>query len=272
MSQPALSKGLQRLEAELGFLLFERGPKGMHLTPPARAFLLRMGQMRANLADAIREATEVHVGALGLVRVGVSPLYSDFPFTPAVAQLRRQRPAVRVHAEIDLNDRLLGSLRNGDLDLVICSLEGPASDELYRERLFRDDLRIIVRAGHPLAGRSGLALADLTEQAWILPRAGVRARRQIEDRFAEQGLPAPQVAVEVGGTATQLVSLACQSDLLCVMGDRMLRSAHANGLVVLDVRDGAWVRHIGVTTRRTGHLPTLASRFIELLREVAGEG
>jgi len=268
VSQPALSKGLQRLEGELGFLLFERGPKGMTMTPPAHAFYARVGSWRSNLNDAIREASEIHLGALGVLRVGVSPLYIEYPFTPAAALLRRQRPAVSMQVAIDLNDGLLGGLRAGDLDVVICALEGATTDDLYQDKLFRDDLRIVARAAHPLAGKSGLTLADVVDQPWVLPRPGVAARRHVEARFAEKGLGSPWVAIEVGSTASQLAGLVAQSDLLTVMGERMLPAPQAHGLVVLEVKDGRWARQIGVTTRRTGHLPTLASRFIELLREV----
>ena len=47
LSQPALTKGLQRLEKELGFPLFERGPRGMTLTPVAEQFRQRTKTLRA---------------------------------------------------------------------------------------------------------------------------------------------------------------------------------------------------------------------------------
>ncbi|MDM0118107.1 LysR family transcriptional regulator, partial [Variovorax sp. J22R133] len=76
LSQPALTKGLQRLEKELGFPLFERGARGMTLTPVAEQFRQRTQTLRASLGDAIKEAADLHLGAMGTLRVGVSPLYA----------------------------------------------------------------------------------------------------------------------------------------------------------------------------------------------------
>lgn len=269
VSQPALSKSLQRLEGELGFRLFERGRKGMEMTPAAQAFHARINAMRGHLSDAIREASDIHLGALGVLRVGISPLYIDPIFSPAAALLREQRPAVRIQLAIDLNDGLLAGLRAGDLDLALCNIEASQAGDLHQEKLFRDDLRVIVRAGHPLTRKSGaLTLADLVGHPWILPRTGVSARRQVEARFAEKGLPAPEVAVEVGSTVTQLVGLVGRSDLVSVMGERMITAQGASAATVLDVRDGRWIRQIGLVTRRAGQRSPLASRFMEIVREV----
>ena len=52
ISQPALSKGLARLENELGFALFERGPKGVVLTAPGQAFRDRTDTLQSSLGEA----------------------------------------------------------------------------------------------------------------------------------------------------------------------------------------------------------------------------
>lgn len=78
----------------------------------------RIGTLSKNLGDAVREATEIHLGALGVLRVGTSPLYVDRPYTPALALLRRQRPAVRVQVAIDVNDGLQAAPGAGELDLA----------------------------------------------------------------------------------------------------------------------------------------------------------
>lgn len=83
LTQPAITKAIQRLEAELGFPLFVRSRRGMALTAPAERFLQRVGSLRANLGDAIKEAADLHLGALGVLRAGVSPLYAQRLFVPA---------------------------------------------------------------------------------------------------------------------------------------------------------------------------------------------
>ncbi len=271
LSQPALSKGLGRLEAELGFRLFERTPKGVTLTRAAEVFHDRVRQVHDNLAAAIKEAEAVHLGALGTLRLGVSPLYLDHPFLEAAARLRRQRPAARLAVSLGLNDVLADRLASGDIDIALSAIDASHQDGLRRQALFTDDLRVVVRPGHPLLARPRLTLADLAGQEWILPAPTVTARRQVEAAFLEAGLPPPRAAVEVGTSTSQFAGLVRRSDLLALLSDAVKATGVGADLVPLPVPQAVWSRPVGVMTRESGRLPPLALRFVELLAEVVKE-
>lgn len=269
VSQPAVTKGLQRLEKELGFPLFERNARGMSLTPVAEQFRQRTQTLRASLGDAIKEAADLHLGAMGLLRVGVSPLYAERLFVPACLQLHQQRPAARMRVTIGLNDALLAALRLGDLDLAISALPGVVPDDLQATALMSDDLCMVVRDGHPLLAQRRLRLQHLAQAQWMLPGPGVAGRRSVEGRLAEAGLPAPRVVVELSNTAGSLSRLLLQSDLVSLMSESMLAGPTGHGLTILPMADARFTRAIGALTRQGLVLPPLAQRFLELLQEVA---
>lgn len=273
LSQPALTKGLQRLEKDLGFPLFERGPRGMTLTPVAEQFRQRTQTLRASLGDAIREAADLHLGAMGLLRVGVSPLYAQQLFVPACLQLHQQRPAARLRVNINLNDALIAALRMGDLDLTINAIPRVLPDDLEAMPLMTDDLCMVVREGHPLLSRRRVRLQDLVDAQWMLPGPGVAGRRGVEARLTEAGLPSPRIAVEVSNTAGQLGRLLAHSDLVSIMSEAMLAGPAGEGLTPLPFAEARFTRAIGVITRKGHALPPLAKRFLEILREgVTGHG
>lgn len=269
ISQPAITKGLQRLEKELGFPLFERSSRGMQLTPVAEQFRQRTQALRASLGEAIKEAADLHLGAMGILRVGVSPLYAQRLFVPACLQLHEQRPAARIRVMINLNDALLAALRLGDLDLTINALPAVMPDDLRAVPLLEDALCMVVRDGHPLLSRRRLRLQDLVDAEWMLPGPGVAARRSVEGRLAEAGLPPPRVAVEVGNTAVQLSRLVAHSDLVTILSESQLQSAAGEGLVPLQIAEARFMRTIGALTRKHAALPPLAQRFLELLQEAS---
>lgn len=269
LSQPAITKGLQRLEKELGFPLFERAARGMTLTPVAQQFRQRTQALRAGLGDAIKEAADLHLGAMGVLRVGVSPLYAQLLFVPACLQLHRQRPAARIRVMINLNDALLAALRAGDLDVSINALPGVIPEDLRATTLMSDDLWMVVREGHPLLARRRLRLQDLVDAEWMLPGPAVAARRSVEGRLADAGLPPPRVAVEVSTTAGQLTQLLTHSDLVSIMSETMMRQPQGQGLVALPIADARFRRTIGALTRKEGVLPPLAQRFLEVLPAAA---
>jgi DNA-binding transcriptional LysR family regulator len=267
LSQPALTKGLQRLEKELGFPLFERGARGMTLTPVAEQFRQRTQTLRASLGEAIKEAADLHLGAMGVLRVGVSPLYAQRLFVPAALQLHQQRPAARMRVMINLNDTLLAALRAGDLDLSINALPGVIPDDLAAVPLVHDDLCMVVREGHPLLARRRVRLQDLVDAQWMLPGPGVAGRRGVEGRLAEAGLPAPRIAVEVSTTAGSLSRLLVHSDLVSIMSATSLAGPEGQGLQALPFAEARFGRAIGALTRRQGVLPPLAQRFLQVLKE-----
>lgn len=266
VSQPALTKGIQRLERELGFPLFVREARGMTLTPVAEGFRARVQTLRASLGDAVKEAADLHLGALGLLRVGVSPLYAERLFVPAWTVLHAQRPAARVRVMVNLNDALLSALRTGDLDLALNALPAASPTDVQAVPLMQDDLCMVVREGHPLLSRRRLRLADLADAEWMLPGPDVAGRRSIEARLTEAGLPPPQVTVEVSNSAGQLSRLLVHSDLVTLMSESMLGGPSGAGLVPLPLAEARFTRRIGVLTRRDVPLPPLAARFLEVLR------
>ncbi|WOB05917.1 LysR family transcriptional regulator [Piscinibacter gummiphilus] len=270
VSQPAITKGIQRLERELGFPLFVRSIRGMRLTTVAERFHQRTQSLRADLGDAIKEAADLHLGAMGVLRVGVSPLYTQRVFVPASLQLHRQRPAARLLVNINLNDVLMPLLRSGDIDLSINALPATMPEDLLAVPLITDDLYVVARDGHPLLARRRLKLADLTRAQWLLPSPQVEARRKLEALFTGAGLPRPQVAVEVSNTVAQLTGLLAHSDLLAITSELQLASPAGQHLQALPLAELRFPRQIGVLTRRNVPLSPLAERFVDVLRETVG--
>ena len=267
VTQPALTKGVQRLEASLGLQLFERSSRGMALTSVGSVFFERAKHVCMGLDEAVQEAEDLHLGAIGTIRIGVSPPFADSLVGEAFTQLLAQRPGAKARVTISLNDTLLNSLRMGELDISVNALDDTEPDDLQYRVLFDDDLCVVLRKQHPLLIQRQLQLADLATQQWALPGAQVLARRRVEARFAEAGLPAPDVVFQTDTSMTLAPSVLRNTDLLGLMSRQSLRSAAGRGLVALELSDAFWPRRIGVVSRRGAYLSPLAQRYIDVLAE-----
>src|ERR1700733_11941782 len=92
-SQPALSKCIRRLEAELRARLFEPSGRGIRLTAVGAALLDRARPLVQGMQDVVRDIAELAEGAAGHVRLGSGTTAAEWllpsPFQQLLAQTTR---------------------------------------------------------------------------------------------------------------------------------------------------------------------------------------
>ncbi|GHA19290.1 LysR family transcriptional regulator [Streptomyces tauricus] len=169
ISQPPLSRAIQRLESELGAALFDRSSAGVALTP-AGTLLLDEARDLLGRADRIRERVASAAGA-AILTVGLLGDSTDPGVIGLAAAHRRRYPHVEVRVrETDLSDPTCG-LRAGSVDIALT--RGPFDETGLDVRELRaDPVGALLRADDPLARRESLKLADLTGRRWFRFPAG----------------------------------------------------------------------------------------------------
>ncbi|WP_404189939.1 LysR family transcriptional regulator [Streptomyces tauricus] len=169
ISQPPLSRAIQRLESELGAALFDRSSAGVALTP-AGTLLLDEARDLLGRADRIRERVAAAAGA-AILTVGLLGDSTDPGVIGLAAAHRRRYPHVEVRVrETDLSDPTCG-LRAGSVDIALT--RGPFDETGLAVRELRaDPVGALLRADDPLARRESLKLADLTGRRWFRFPAG----------------------------------------------------------------------------------------------------
>ncbi|ABF11994.1 LysR family transcriptional regulator [Cupriavidus metallidurans] len=262
MTQPALTKAVQRVEAQLGVPLFERTTLGMRVTQAGAVFLERARRIRLEYEDAIKEMRGIQTGEQGMLRLGYSPSMPNALVLGACRQLIRERPVARLRLTMRVARELMDLLQAGELDLAIAPLPRQANPALVSRELFTDRLAVVADENHPLLRRRNLTLADLTDQQWLLPSSHVLIRQQIDAAFTELGLPAPILRVETDFGSTALFDLVRGTEMLCIAGSTS--NGAQTGLRPIALRPDALDlgRRVGVMSRAGAYLSPLALRMI----------
>jgi DNA-binding transcriptional LysR family regulator len=118
LSQPALSRQIHDLEAELKVALFERTGRNLRLTG-AGEDLLAYGRRVLDQAGAFRErARAIGGGQAGVLRVGATPQTLQRLFPAIIQRFRRIMPAVELRLTEGDANALVEALRHGDLHLA----------------------------------------------------------------------------------------------------------------------------------------------------------
>lgn len=271
ISQPALSKSIQRLERKVGVRLIARGPRGVELTEAGRAFHDRLQAVSRNMDDAVQEARNIGGGQAGLLRLGVTPATSDFALRALFPTLLDERPAAHVSLSTAFSGPLLEEVARRGVELAVCPIPEKTDPVLTFESLYADPCCLIMRAGHPLAARKTIAIEDLAGQSWAGTRKHEFTRSQLEHAFRRRGLRLGSVIVEADSLGA-LVAVVSRTSLISMINVRSVREGGlTESVVVRPLAFDDLERRIGIV-RRTGYLSPIAERACEILRDAARAG
>jgi DNA-binding transcriptional LysR family regulator len=179
-TQPAVSRQIATLEAEVGAVLVRRVPAGAVLTDSGRLLVERGEAILARLADAeteLRALAGLEGGTLKLATFA-SAAASVFPI--AVARFRERYPAVELSIAMADPEETVPRLRAGEFDLILS--HAPIQDEMFdggpggltdhsdleRVALFEDPMYVALPAGHPAADAGSIDLRSLAAESWML--------------------------------------------------------------------------------------------------------
>ena len=158
MTQPPLSRAIKTLEDKLGTRLFERDTQGVALTPAGRTLLPQALHILDLLATA--QASLQADSAPARLRLGLTSSVEAGLFRPLLAALERQLPAMRLELTSAPSPRLVAAVRKGQLDAAVIALPS-ATFELAVQPLARQPMMLALPAGHRLAKKRKLGLADI---------------------------------------------------------------------------------------------------------------
>jgi DNA-binding transcriptional LysR family regulator len=168
MSQSALSRQMQALEAEVGGALFERTSSGIRPTDAGHALARAIAPVLADYETALAEARRLARGQRDLLRVGYLGSVAHTFLDPALTALRQTHPEVKVKLQDLSPGEQIAALRRGEIDLAITGQEGGfAASEFYTRKLATLPVVAVLPADHRLAENGRIALKELRGERFI---------------------------------------------------------------------------------------------------------
>jgi DNA-binding transcriptional LysR family regulator len=166
VTQPSLTRAIQKLEDEFGGLLFNRERSLTHLTELGRMVLPHLEQTHeaaeaaTSLATSIGRA-EVTPLVIGIAKNLASPVLDDI-----LAALATALPGLALDLRSGTSDQLIEHALKGGMDLMLIALPDEVPERLETCPLFLQTYQMAVWAGHRLAGM-GTCLAEAAPEALI---------------------------------------------------------------------------------------------------------
>lgn len=196
-SQPTISRQIQMLECELGYLLFNRNSKPLKLTEPGKILYDGVKEALSQIDYTLDTAQVVSEGKSGTLSIAFQTgYYSEYMFFDVINTLKESWPSLKLKYNKTTTTKQHAGLENGSIDIAI-GLELPHWKEagFNVRRLKKEETLIVVSNEHRLASKDYLEYNDLCGEKFFLTSPnGYKVDRIFKDIFCLDGVQ--QIDVE----------------------------------------------------------------------------
>ncbi len=239
VSQPTLSGQIHKLEDELGFVLFERTNRSVHVTPIGQKVVAHARQILEQ-AQAIRSLSSEQKDPLaGPLRIGAIHTLSPYLVPLFMIQLTEAHPELSLELTEATTDQLLSQLNDHQIDGALLAT-APPDDDLKEIRLFREPFWLAHPRDHVLYEKDEITLEDLKDERILLLSQEHCLTEQVTSacRIANHGLAGtvPRLNASSLDTLVQLVGMGLGVTLVPAL------SVHGGRLAV----DGVVLREVEI--------------------------
>ena len=268
ISQPALTKSIQRLEQHLGVRLFDREARGMKPTFYADGLRGYAKAACVGMAEAESQIASLRNGTEGIVTIAGPPLIVTELLPDVLVRLSQERPRLQVRI-VARNRELFTDLLEGRFNLVVAMLYDEIPKQgLSKQWLFDDRLVLVMRPDHPLARRRKVRPSDLPEQKWVFADSDTWSHRRLRLYFEQAGLTVPRARIESRNPAI-LKSIVMISDHIGVMSKLGVEKEVSRGLLkCIEIASPLMHRPIGVVRRENEPMSPAMKSFVRIIEDV----
>ncbi len=167
VSQPSLTRAVQKLEAELGGLLFRRERSLTHITDLGRL-------VRPHLERILTDADAAKTTATSFLKVKDAPLQlgvmctiGPLRFVGFLAKFQHDNPGVELTMRDDALTPLTAALRQGHSDMAILAQPGPYEERFDPHVLYRENFVVAFPPGHRFAKMNAVRIAEVAGESYL---------------------------------------------------------------------------------------------------------
>lgn len=265
LSQPALTVQIRQLEDAMGVRLFDRSTRMVKLTPIGREIVPTLERVLHEIDAVMVNAKELASHIKGTVTIGALPSLSSKLIPSTIAEFQKQYPGIVVRLRDVLAYRIVGLVKEEEVDFGIGTLRIPDPDILFTP-LLTDHLGVIFPAGHPVERKRTITLQYLTAFPLILMDPETSVRDLVDHAFESIGEGVvPAFEAVYPSTALALVKAGLG---LTIQPSSSMELASSRGLKFRTIRHQGLTRQIGMIRNARRSLSPSAEAFIKMLSAV----
>ena len=261
-TQPAISAQIRQLEHELKCELFERFGSRISLTTAGKLFAHYAEQMMDVRRQAQNALNELESSPRGELVIAANEATCIYVLPGVFAEYKKQFPGVQLQVNRSYGSRVVEAVMENVADFGLTQLP-VAEKRVQIVDIYRDEIRCVVPAGHPLATAEKVACEDVLPYSLLLPQSGITRTRlnawfeKVEDEL--------QVSMELDSTETMKRFVMAGLGISFLSGATAQEEVNAGLLRSIPLAPEPMVRKLGLIYRKDKALSKAALGFIQVM-------
>lgn len=268
LSQPALSKNLKRLEANVGAPLLDRHSRGIELTQAGHAFFKHASTVLIELDHGLNEARKASGAEQNELRIGAGTAFAESIIPSAVAGLQRELPDLVITVQTIPFETIEDHLNERKVDICAHAIPDIQSEKIISRHIQYADRSIICSRTHPLTKLNRSVSLDEIAQYSFVAFSPERNQMQHVDRIFHENLLRPPKVSLVSDIASGALNAVRKSDHL-MFGSSLLATFDPNSQLVplkCDIDFGQY--SLGFAYRNDIELESGTKRFMSFASQL----
>ncbi|MGB1876954.1 MAG: LysR family transcriptional regulator [Rhodospirillaceae bacterium] len=268
ITQPALTRSIKNLEAQLQAELLSRGSRGVMPTEAGSQLYSQAKMILNETTRAAADVTATSKGQLGSLKIGVAAMFAGEPMAAVLIRLAETVPELAVDISEGFFEDLIPDLKTAHVDALVSNFPPGVADEgLTFEPLITVQSHFVVSTNHPLADKGNVAMADLREHNLALVRQA-HVSVLVADLFAAENLTLLSPAIETN-SLTLLRSLVLSGKYASLLPEHLLEKDVQEGRIVRLAMEGTpFKRSSGLILRNSETQRAAVKHFVDATRTV----
>jgi DNA-binding transcriptional LysR family regulator len=264
ITQTALTRRLQKLEAYLGLRLLDRTTRRVELTVVGRDFLPQARAIVQEMTAAVERLKDLSQRAKGNFTLACIPSMSSHVLPGVICRYAELYPDNRIRLLDGASHEVRNAVLSGQAELGI-AVHGEKHPELLETVLFSDPLAFICRTPHPLQDRKAVSWSDMRDAELIGVSSFVATRVFMDYQLAKRGIRLHgNYEVQHQATAMNLVAAGVGS---AILPSSTFKEGDRPGLRKIPLTHPVVRRKVALLRLRRSSLSPAAEAFHELLRK-----
>ncbi len=266
LTQPAVSRQIKNLEDKLAIKLFSREKEGVLLTEEGKILLGHAEKILALYENAIKDIDRFRHSSLDRIIIGASTTLGEYVFPRIISNFGKRYPEAEIYLRVANTKEILTQLSANAFNLAL--FEGQFDNPSFIvEKVFEDELVLIVSTQHPLANKERINFNELRFESIIIREQGSGTRRMMEDALGKLGIELSNLNIKMELDSTEAVKNAVGENLGISFISKSTLIKKSDDIKILTISNMETRFNYNIVYHKEKGITSLALEFIGCLKE-----